>query len=88
VVQIHSPRRSQLGIIVRTRGRLAIRKRHQSKHLDLTIPAFEAEGREFESLRARHPFNQLQKPSFLQIAPGYRVATDSVKVDHSHDSYC
>jgi hypothetical protein len=40
---------------VRIKGRPAIRKRHQSKHLDLTIPAFEAEGREFESLRAHQP---------------------------------
>ena len=42
-----------LGIIVRIKKRLETCKRHQSKHLDLTIPAFEAEGREFESLRAR-----------------------------------
>ena len=41
---------------MRTRRRLAIRKRHQNKHLDSTLPAFEAEGREFESLRARHLF--------------------------------
>ncbi len=31
-----------LGIIVRIRKRLEIRKRHRNKHLDLTLPAFEA----------------------------------------------
>ena len=54
MVQIHLSLKSQLGTIARIKRRSAIRKRHQNKHLDLTIPAFEAEGREFESLRARH----------------------------------
>jgi hypothetical protein len=43
-----------LGIIARIKRRPKARKRHHNKLLDLTRIAFEAEGREFESLRARH----------------------------------
>ena len=56
---------------MRVKGRLEIRKRHHNKHLDLTIPAFEAASRQFTpevatfqgnmlissmKLACRHPF--------------------------------
>ena len=31
------------------------------------VPGFEPGGREFESLRARHNFNDLQRPKKLQV---------------------
>lgn len=58
-----------LGLIVGLKRRFEVRKRHQTSHLDLTMLGFEPEGREFESLRARHSlflaFSKIRSNGFL-----------------------
>jgi hypothetical protein len=44
---------------------------------------FEAEGRGFDSLQARHRFNQLQKSVHRFSLRGYRLATEFVKAGYA-----